>query len=48
MAAIALIKKLGGLVIEAAFIVNLPDLGGSNKLKEFDVKMFSLTEFKGK
>lgn len=47
MAAIALIRKLGGLVSEAAFIINLPDLGGSKKLKDKGFKMFALTEFKG-
>jgi len=47
MSAIALVEKLDGVVIETAFIVNLPDVGGSKKLKENGYKMFSLTEFKG-
>ena len=47
MAAIALVEKLGGVVTEAAFIVDLPDIGGSKKLQDNGYKMFSLTEFEG-
>ena len=42
-----LIKKLGGTVAEAAFIVTLPDLGGEKKLKENGVDVYCLTEFEG-
>jgi len=45
--AIALVEKLGGVVIEAAFIVDLPDIGGSKKLQDNGYNIFSLTEFKG-
>jgi len=47
MAAINLIEKLGGLLTEIAFIVNLPDLGGSKKLVEKGYSFFSITEFEG-
>jgi adenine phosphoribosyltransferase len=47
LAAAALIEKLGAEVIEMAFIVNLPDVGGEAKLKEKGYKVFSLTEFEG-
>lgn len=47
LAAAALIEKLGGVVIEMAFIVNLPDVGGSKKLTEKGYKFFALTEFEG-
>ena len=47
MAAIALVEKLGGVVVESAFIVDLPDIGGSKKLQDNGYKMFSLTEFEG-
>ncbi len=47
LAAAALIKKLGGIVVEMAFIVNLPDVGGEAKLKKKGYKVFSLTEFEG-
>jgi len=47
MSAIALVEKLGGVITEAAFIVDLPDIGGSKKLQDNGYKMFSLTEFEG-
>ena len=47
ISAIALVEKLGGIVTETAFIVDLPDLGGSQKLKQNGYNIFSLTEFKG-
>ena len=34
LAAAALVEKLGGIVSEMAFIVNLPDVGGEKRLKE--------------
>jgi len=47
MAAAALIEKLGGIIIETAFIVDLPDIGGSKKLVDLGYKIFVLTEFEG-
>ena len=47
MAAIALVEKLGGVVVESAFIVDLPDIGGSKKLQDNGYNMFCLTEFEG-
>ena len=47
MASIKLIEDIGGVVTEIAFIVDLPDLGGSKKLKDKGYKVFSLTEFSG-
>lgn len=47
IAAAALIEKLGGIVMEMAFIVDLPDVGGSKKLTEKGYKFFALTEFEG-
>ena len=47
LAAAALIEKLGGIVMEMAFIVDLPDVGGSKKLTENGYKFFALTEFEG-
>ncbi len=44
-AAIRLVEKLGGNVVECAFLVGLPDLKGREKLKDYDV--FSLVEFEG-
>ena len=47
MSAIALVEKLGGVVTEAAFIVDLPDIGGSKKLQDNGYNIFSLVEFEG-
>lgn len=46
LATIKLVELLGGEVVECAFLVELIDLKGREKLKDF--KMFSLIEFKGK
>jgi adenine phosphoribosyltransferase len=45
VAAAKLIKKLGGEVVELAFIINLPELGGSRKLESHGLKIYSQTEF---
>jgi len=47
LAAASLVEKLGGIVAEMAFIVNLPDVGGEKKLHEKGYRTFSLTEFEG-
>ncbi|MBI2147319.1 adenine phosphoribosyltransferase [Candidatus Woesearchaeota archaeon] len=47
LAAIALVEKLGGIAEECAFIVDLPDIGGSKKLREKGHSVFSLCEFEG-
>jgi adenine phosphoribosyltransferase len=47
LAAAALVEKLGGVVAEMAFIVNLPDVGGEKKLRDKGYEIFSLTEFEG-
>ncbi len=47
LASAALIEKLGGVVTEMAFIVDLPDVGGAKRLKAKGYKIFSLTEFEG-
>lgn len=46
-AAIALIHKLGGVVMGCAFVIDLPDLGGSKRLIENGICTFSLCEFEG-
>lgn len=47
MAAAALVEKLGGIVVEMAFIVDLPEVGGRKKLTDKGYKLFALTEFEG-
>jgi len=42
-----LIRKSGGIVEDAAFVINLPDLEGQAKLMAMDVDCFSLVEFTG-
>jgi adenine phosphoribosyltransferase len=45
MAAAKLVEKLGGKVVELAFVVELPDLKGREKLKEYEI--YSMVEFEG-
>jgi adenine phosphoribosyltransferase len=47
LAAATLIEKLGGNVVELAFIVDLPEVGGQKRLKEAGYKIFTLCEFEG-
>lgn len=47
LAAAGLIEKLGGIIAEMCFIVDLPDVGGGAKLAEKKYKYFALTEFEG-
>jgi len=47
VAAANLIKKLGGEIVECSFIVELPDLGGREKLEKKGLKVFSLVQFEG-
>ncbi|MBM3247343.1 S-methyl-5'-thioadenosine phosphorylase [Candidatus Pacearchaeota archaeon] len=45
-AAASLIEKLGGKIVECSFIVDLPELGGSKKIKA-KWPFFSILEFEG-
>jgi adenine phosphoribosyltransferase len=47
LAAAALVEKLGSVVVEMAFVVDLPDVGGRKKLVDKGYKVFTLTEFEG-
>jgi len=44
-ATVKLLRKLGADILECAFIVELPDLKGRDKIK--DCKIFSIAEFEG-
>jgi adenine phosphoribosyltransferase len=46
-AAVELIRRSGGEVVGASFIVDLPDLGGRKKLGDLDIPVRSLMEFEG-
>jgi adenine phosphoribosyltransferase len=47
MAAAKLVEKLGGTVVEMAFIVDLPDVGGRARIASAGYAMFALCEFEG-
>ena len=47
MAGAKLLEKLGAEVIEGAAIVDLPELGGSAKLRESGLKLHTLVNFTG-
>jgi adenine phosphoribosyltransferase len=44
-AAAQLVEKLGGEIIECAFVIDLPDLKGKEKLKGY--KIYTMMEFEG-
>jgi len=47
LAACNLVKKLRGKVVECAFVVELPELKGREKLEAKGCKVFSLVQFEG-
>ncbi len=47
LACAKLVEKLGGVVVEIAFIVDLPDLGGRKKIEAAGYNHYSLVEFEG-
>jgi len=47
LASAELIKKLGGEIVECAFAINLPDIGGVRRLEEAGIKCHALVEFEG-
>lgn len=46
-AATHLISQMGGQIIECAFVIDLPDLGGKERLEKLGHSVFALTEFEG-
>jgi adenine phosphoribosyltransferase len=47
MAGKKLLERLGAQVIEGAAIVDLPELGGSRKLREAGLPLYTLVDFDG-
>lgn len=47
IAAVTLIETLGATVLECAFAVALPELGGRQRLEQISQKVFTLCEFEG-
>ena len=45
--AIKLLRNMGAEVLAACFIIDLPDLGGADKLRKLDVPVRTLIAFKG-
>ena len=46
-AAASLLRKIGADVVAACFVIDLPDLGGADKLRAMDVPVRTLMEFAG-
>jgi len=46
-AAVKLVERLGGSVIGAAFVIDLPELGGAARLRQRGIEVFSLCDFEG-
>jgi adenine phosphoribosyltransferase len=46
-AAITLIRKMGGEIVECCFVIDLPEVGGRKRLEKMGLKVFSLCEFEG-
>ncbi|OSN06160.1 adenine phosphoribosyltransferase [Lonsdalea iberica] len=46
-ATVKLIRRLGGEVTDAAFVINLFDLGGQQRLEAMGIQCFSLVDFPG-
>jgi len=42
-----LIEQMGAQLVEAAFVINLPDIGGMARLQAQGVACHALTEFEG-
>ncbi|MEZ9230827.1 adenine phosphoribosyltransferase [Vibrio amylolyticus] len=42
-----LIRRLGGVVEHAAFVINLPEIGGDKRLADLDLDVYSICEFDG-
>jgi adenine phosphoribosyltransferase len=47
IAAAKLVEQLGGKVVELAFIVDLPDVGGREKIQKEGYSLYYLCEFEG-
>lgn len=47
IAGVKLIERLGGQLVAASFVVDLPDLGGRDKLRAMGIETHVLCEFEG-
>ena len=46
-ATVKLVQRLGGVVKHAAFVINLPELGGEKRLNNLGVNCYTLVNFEG-
>ena len=46
-AAVRLVEKMQGEIVECCFIIDLPDIGGRARLENIGQKVFTLCEFEG-
>jgi adenine phosphoribosyltransferase len=46
-AAVRLVEKMGAEIIECCFVIDLPDIGGRERLQNMGQKVFTLCEFEG-
>jgi adenine phosphoribosyltransferase len=46
-AAVSLIKQLGGNIVGCAFVIDLPELGGMQRLQNLGLSTFALCQFEG-
>jgi adenine phosphoribosyltransferase len=46
-AAVKLIESMGGTIVECSFVIDLPDLGGHERLTSYGKKVFALCQFEG-
>ena len=47
-ATVRLVQKMKGDIVECCFIIDLPDIGGRERLENMGQKVFTLCEFEGK
>ena len=47
VAATELLRRMGAKIVAACFIIDLPDLGGAQKLRDFGVDVRTLISFEG-
>lgn len=47
IASAALLRQAGAVVIDAVFVIDLPDLGGADRLREAEVDVSALMSFEG-
>ena len=47
LAAARLIRRIGAEIVEVAAMIDLPDLGGSRKLQEEGLQVYTVCSFEG-